>query len=231
MITLVGVGHVFDIKDQVRRVIAERLPSVVCVELDRARFHTLMSGATGRPGGPLPYNALAFFQRWIARKYGTDVGQEMVAAVSTAREIGADVAFIDMEATDVFHRFWKGMSFKERVKMFVGLISSLFVRKKTIDREIRRFEEDNETYLEAFGEEFPSIKRVLIDDRNTHMARAIEKISETHMNIVAVIGDGHIEGVRDLLGDREVDVVRLRELRSESSTNSVTFSFSIEDDS
>jgi pheromone shutdown protein TraB len=228
MITLIGVGHVFDIKNQVRRAIQERQPSVVCVELDRARFHSLMSETTGRAGGPLPYNALAFFQKFIARKFGTDVGQEMIAAVASAREIGADVAFIDMDATDVFQRFWKGMSFQEKVKMFVGIVSSLFVRKKSVEREIERFEEDSGAYLEAFGEEFPSIKRILIDDRNVHMARAIEKIGETHMNVVAVIGDGHVEGVRDLLGERDVDIVRLRELRSETSTSDVTFSFSVE---
>ena len=39
------------------------------------------------------------------------------------KAIGADVAFIDMESTDVFHRFWNVMSFKEMVKMFVALIS------------------------------------------------------------------------------------------------------------
>ena len=42
------------------------------------------------------------------------------------------------------------------------------------------------------------------------------------------IGDGHVEGVRDLLRGSDVDVVRLRELRSESSTSDVTFSFSVE---
>jgi pheromone shutdown protein TraB len=228
MITLIGVGHVFDIESQVRRAIGERRPSVVCVELDRARFHSLMSEASGPSGGPLPYNALALFQKFIARKYGTDVGREMIAAVTSAREIGADVAFIDMDATVVFQRFWKGMTFEEKVKMFVGLISGLFVRKKSVDREIERFEEDSGAYLEAFGEEFPSIKKILIDDRNAHMARAIEKISETHLNIVAVIGDGHVEGVRDLLSEKDVDVVRLKELRSKPSTSDVTFSFSID---
>ncbi|MFQ6127876.1 MAG: TraB/GumN family protein [Thermoplasmata archaeon] len=228
MITLIGVGHVFDIEDQVRRRIAQRRPSIVCVELDRTRFHSLVSGA-GRGGGPFAYNALAFFQRLIARKYGADVGQEMIAAVNSAREIGADVAFIDMDATDVFRRFWKGMSFNEKVKMLFALTASLFVGKKSVEREIRKFEEDNEAYLEAFGEEFPSIKKVLIDDRDAHMARVIEKLSESHENIVAVIGDGHVEGVRSQLKDQEVEVVRLRELRSEPSTNSVTFSFSIEE--
>ena len=228
MITLIGVGHVFDIENQVRRAIERRRPSVVCVELDRARYHALVSEATGRSGGPLIYNSLAFFQKFIARKYGADVGREMIAAIASARRIGAEVAFIDMDAAEVFQRFWQGMTFEEKVKMVVGLMSSFFVRKKSVEREIERFEEDSGAYLEAFGEEFPSVKRILIDDRNAHMARAIEKISETHANVVAVIGDGHVEGVRDLLGQREVDVVRLRELRSEPSTGDVTYSFTVE---
>ncbi|MFQ5910176.1 MAG: TraB/GumN family protein [Thermoplasmata archaeon] len=226
MITLIGVGHVFDIENQVKRTIVGRMPSVVCVELDETRFHSLISEA-GRGSGPIAYNALAFFQKWIARKYGAGVGREMIAAIDSAREIGADIAFIDMEATDVFRRFWKGMSFNEKVKMAFALISSLFVRKRSVEREIRRFEDDNEAYLEAFGEEFPSVKKILIDDRDVHMARAIERLSATHENIVAVIGDGHVEGVRNQLKDQEVEVVRLRELRSQQSADNVTFSFSI----
>lgn len=227
MITLIGVGHVFDIENQVRQAIAYRRPSVVCVELDKMRFYSLTS-RTGRGGGPLAYSALAFFQKWVARKYGSDVGQEMIAAIDSAREIGADVAFIDMEATAVFGRFWRGMSFNEKIKMLFALLSSFFVSKRSVEREISRFEEDSEGYLESFGKEFPSIKKILIDDRDAHMAKAIEKLSESHDNIVAVIGDGHVGGVARQLQNQEVEVVRLRELRSESSPETVTFSFSIE---
>lgn len=228
MITLIGVGHVFDIDAQVRERIAEARPTVVCIELDRARYISLMTGPRGR-GGPLLYNALALFQKWIARKYGSDVGREMIAAVDSARELGADVAFIDMDAAVVFQKFWSGMSFEERVKMVVALISSLFVRRKSVEQEIEKFEEDGEAYLEAFGEEFPSIRKVLIDDRDAHMARAIRELSETHENLVAVIGDGHVEGVRRHLADREVQVVRLRDLRSHGSTSNASYSFSVQE--
>lgn len=228
MITIIGVGHVFDIDAQVRQRITAARPSVVCIELDRARYMSLMSETSGR-GGPFLYNALALFQKWVARKYSTDVGREMIAAVDSARELGADVAFIDMDASVVFQRFWAGMSFKERVKMVFALISSFFVRKKSVEREIRRFEEDNEAYLDAFGEEFPSIRKVLIDDRDAHMARAIQELSQTHENLVAVIGDGHVEGVRKLLADRDVEVIRLRDLRSPTGTDNASYSFSIEE--
>jgi pheromone shutdown protein TraB len=68
-------------------------------------------------------------------------------------------------------------------------------------------------YIEEFGRRFPSLKKVLIDDRNRHMADGIRKIAEGSMDVVAVIGDGHIEGIRTLIADLQVKVIRLKELR------------------
>ena len=41
MIILLGVGHVFDIADQVKGLIERERPDAVCVELDRARYQIL----------------------------------------------------------------------------------------------------------------------------------------------------------------------------------------------
>jgi pheromone shutdown protein TraB len=227
MITIVGVGHVFDIGNQVKDVIFRRNPSAVCVELDRARYEALMSEEV-RGSAPLPYRALAFFQKQIAKKYGQDVGQEMVAAIRSAEEVGAKIFFIDLDSIQVFQRFWRMMSWSEKVKLVVALASSIFIPKSTVDKEIEKFEENEERYIELFGEEFPSAKRILIDDRNVHMAAAIRKLNEEHGNVVAVVGDGHVDGLSQLLGDRELEVIRLKELRSmESSGSTVSFSYHI----
>ncbi len=230
MITIVGVGHVFDIGDQVRDVILQRSPTVVCVELDAARYHALMTQDV-RGSAPLPYRALAFFQKRIAKKYGQDVGQEMVAAVQSARQVGARVAFIDLDSLQVFQRFWQMMTFKERVKLVFALLTSIFVPKKTVDKEIQRFEEGEAEYLEAFAAEFPSAKKVLIDDRNTHMAQAIRKLNDEFGDLVAVVGDGHIEGLKKLLEDKSLEVIRLKDLRSMvADGSSVSYTYRIESD-
>lgn len=227
MITIVGVGHVFDIGNQVKDIIFRRNPSAVCVELDRARYEALMS-EEARGSAPLPYRALAFFQKQIAKKYGQDVGQEMVAAIRSAEEVGAKIFFIDLDSIQVFQRFWRMMSWSEKVKLVVALASSIFIPKSTVDKEIEKFEEDEERYIELFGEEFPSAKRILIDDRNVHMAAAIRKLNEEYGNVVAVVGDGHVDGMSQLLGDRELEVIRLKELRSMDSRGStVSFSYDI----
>jgi pheromone shutdown protein TraB len=227
MITIVGVGHVFDIGDQVSDVIIQRNPSVVCVELDAARFEALMTKEV-RGSAPLPYRALAFFQKRIAKKYGQDVGQEMVAAVQSARQVGAKLAFIDLDSLQVFQKFWQMMTFKERVKLVFALISSVFVPKKTVDKEIQKFEEGETEYMETFAAEFPSAKKILIDDRNIHMATAIRKLNEEYADIVAVVGDGHIEGLTKLLEDKSPEVIRLKDLRAAGGEgSSVSFSYDI----
>ena len=88
MITLLGVGHVFDIGRSIRSEILARHPKVVALELDPVRYHALMS-RTPRARGISPLALLAQFQIRIARQYGVEVGDEMVAAARAAQEIGS----------------------------------------------------------------------------------------------------------------------------------------------
>jgi pheromone shutdown protein TraB len=229
MITLIGVGHVFDISRSLENAIVSRNPSVVCVELDPARYQALYAKGKEREL-PFIYMMLARFQEKIAKKYGTEVGSEMITAIETAKTINAKLAFIDMEASKIISEFWRTMTFSERVKLFFALATSIFVRKKRIEKELERFEANDEYYLESFGREFPTAKTILIDDRNVYMAESIMKLSENYENIVAVVGDGHVEGIKRLLQTPDVETVRLSELRQKESqkVDEVTISYEIE---
>ena len=236
MITIVGVGHVFDLRRQIRDIIAARNPRVVGIELDRARFVALQGRDRGGDA-PLVYRLLAFFQERIADKYGGRVGEEMLAAADAARESGAELALIDEDASAIFQRVWGSMSFEERVKLFFSAVAGVFVSRRRVEKELSRFQENNASYMEEFGAEFPNIKRVLIDERDAHMARAIRDLHGTRGRIVAVVGDGHVEGLRRQLADMPLEVVRLKDLRAGSVPSpppespgpgtSVTFSYEI----
>ncbi len=225
MITLIGVGHVFDIKRNVEQLILERNPNVVCVELDKVRYQALVE-KTPRENAPLVYQMLARFQEKIAKKYGVGVGEEMISAIDTAKKIGARLAFIDVNASNTFDTIWKSMSLKERLKFTVGALGGLFVRKKHVERELKKFEKNQDQYMELFGREFPTVKHALIDDRDRYMADAIKTISEKYNNIVAVIGDGHILGVQKALetkstleGEKlDIEIIRLSTVRALKSS-------------
>jgi pheromone shutdown protein TraB len=218
MITLIGVGHVLDISKNLETEIIRRNPQVVCVELDPTRYQALYAKERGRDL-PFIYMMLARFQERIAKKYGTEVGNEMVCAIETAKTLNAKLAFIDMDASKIVSDFWNTMTFSEKVKLIFALFTSVFVRKKRIEKELKRFEENDERYMESFGKEFPTAKTVLIDDRNAYMAKSIIKLHENYEDIVAVVGDGHVEGIRRLLQTPDVEIVRLSQLRTPPQQN------------
>lgn len=240
MITLIGVGHVFDIRPNIEKLIYDRMPNVVCVELDKFRYYSLMNKQRNEEA-PLVYQMLSRFQRKMADKYGVNVGEEMLGAINMGKRIGAKIAFIDVDASFTFNRFWNTMSFSEKIKFVVGAFGGLFVRKKQVERELERFGKNSEKYMEMFSQEFPTVKEELIDKRDKHMANAIREINRENDRIVAVIGDGHITGVSKALADLDPEIIRLKEVRGmpttkkrgkrkAAETHEITFSYIYTDD-
>src|SRR5437899_2646850 len=97
VIILIGVGHVFAIRDRLKQEIHRAQPSVVCIELDQLRLHMLLDERDRRargegPGrvmldwrmigrGGLIFAAIAWTQSRLARSFGSTVGDEMLAAM------------------------------------------------------------------------------------------------------------------------------------------------------
>jgi len=212
MIILVGVGHVFDIADQVRRLIQEERPDVVGVELDPPRYQALLNPPRDRSGVPLAYRLLAAFQRRLAKSYGGEVGAEMLAATEAAKEAGAEVLLIDADAAQVFRRLWREMPPRERLKLGLSAFTSLFLSQGRVEKELESFQAHEETYIQEMSKQFPTVKRLLIDERNQVMARRINAAASRYPTVLAVVGDGHIEGIVRLLDRDDIRVVRLREL-------------------
>jgi len=226
MITLVGVGHVFDISDAVKQVISSRHPGIVCLELDSARYQSLMNRDT-QGKVPLQYLLLSKIQKRMAGKFGSEAGNEMLAGVEGAKAVGARIALIDMNAQGVFAELWRSMSFKEKIRLLGGSLAGLLISKKTVEREMESYSEDDSRYLEAMGKEFPVIKEVLIDRRNEHMSKQVEALSTVHANIVVVVGDGHVPGMAEALKALPLETIRLKQLREGTFDAAAPTSYSV----
>jgi pheromone shutdown protein TraB len=112
------------------------------------------------------------------------------------------------------------MSFREKIRLTVSGFAGIFVSKKRVEAEMKNLNENLDDYLKEIGKKFPTIKKTLIDDRNTYMANQIMKLSEQYHNIFVIIGDGHIPGISQLLQQRdsEVETIRLQQLRNYAPT-------------
>src|SRR2546427_5337949 len=213
MITLLGVGHVFDIGRAVRAEILSRRPKVVALELDAARYQALMSPQP-RPHGFSVLGLLAQFQVRIANQYGVRVGDEMVAAARAAREVGSEVALIDQDSAVILRRVWREMAGRERLRLLVSTIGGFFTRRERVEAELQRFYQDEQGFIREIAPELPTAERILIDERDAGMARSLRQLAEARGDVVAVVGGGHVHGVLRHLQGATLQVVPLGELKS-----------------
>ena len=239
MIILIGTGHVFNLSQQLLDIFDEKQPDVICVELDKQRYNALLAKKADPEAYkqyerrvPFIYKLLSKFQDGMASEYGVVAGQEMLTAIGFAKNKQLPVAFIDMNAQKLFKKMLRKMSFTEKIKLILSGLGGFFVSKKRVETELKKIENNFDSYIERIGERFPTIKEVLVDERNHFMAQQLTQANEQYTKIVAIVGDGHIPGLTKLLEQKEIDfeTIRLSQLRNKetSTTDSSSASFSTE---
>jgi len=100
--------------------------------------------------------------------------------------------------------------------MFFSGFAGFFVSKKRVEKELDKLEDNFDAYMNEIGKKFPTIKRVLVDERNQHMVQQLALAGEQYDKIIAVVGDGHVPGLSELLKKKEIEfeTVRLNEIRN-----------------
>lgn len=194
--------------ESVRKIVHEIKPEVVAVELDRERYQQLTNPAetddntlpqmTGDSAQDL-MQQLAFLEKSLGKMTGSNVGDEMLAAIQEGRAVGAKIALVDrpMQAT---------IQAMMRVPLneLYGLINVLPDAAKDIESggaldilDMLKKDGAIEDIMQQFQTEFPGLTRVLIDERDEYVAKALRFIlNDVKGKIVAVLGAGHIQGVK-----------------------------------
>ena len=221
MILLVGVAHVIDLRQSLKKVLQDFAPTAVAIELDPDRFQALMERekdkAAGRPpapreGAPLLLRVWASVQDRLAADLGDIPGSEMLAAYSTAQEMKVPLFLVDDPIRQVAPRLMNSLSLKERVGLMLSSIIALITPSRVVQKGLEQYTQDRESYVQAMREQFPNLARVLIDERNLHMAQRLEALSGQYSKVVAVVGDAHLSGLEGLLRNRtEVSIRHLVE--------------------
>lgn len=225
-LTLIGAGHVFRIEQTIRDAIHALRPDLVFVELDPGRLGALLERQ--RTGGRMPradvgfvHRKLAKFQEDMAGLYGADVGSEMLAAVQAGQEVGSRVALIDDPADVTLDRAMRELTLREKVRA-VGMLVAGGAKallpgrrnaKAEVEEELRRYQEDPATVLAEVRRKFPTVHRVVIQQRDAAMAHRIRTNLGAARHAVAVLGDGHLNGMVPLLADLKPTVYRLADVR------------------
>ncbi|MCD6512636.1 MAG: TraB/GumN family protein [Thermoplasmata archaeon] len=212
-IVIVGVGHVLDIGKKIREIIDAEKPDIIALELDIKRLNALINKERMR-GGDKIYRFLSIIQNIMAKKFGNDAGNEMIAAYKKAEELMIPIACIDMDSIYVINKIWQEMDFKEKIILFLSLLTSLLIPKRKIEKELSSMNAQN--FIEELEKQFPKMKKILIDERNDYMARNIFKLLEKYDKILVIIGEGHVNGILELLNyaaaSENIKIYHLRDL-------------------
>lgn len=207
-ITLVGTAHVSkESIEEVESTIRELNPDCIAIELDEKRAESIRNPEKFRQldiikilrnheGFLMMANLiLSSFQRRMGQNVGVRPGDEMLAAMRVADEMGIPSVMVDRPIQTTLRRAWAKNSFWGKMKLLASLFTSAFSKEEVSPDEIEKLKTDSEmdSMMSELSEYMPVIKKVLIDERDTYLAAGIWAAKGS--NVVAVLGAGHLPGV------------------------------------
>lgn len=211
-IILVGTAHVSaeSIKEVTDTIESEK-PEAVAIELDEKRYASLMDPESwkkmdiikvlkNKQGFLMLANiVLASYQKKMGLETGVKPGDEMLAAINKADEMGIAKYMVDREISVTLRRAWSENSLWGKCKLLAALIATAFDSEEVDASQIEDLKNKSEmdSMMNELADYMPTVKKVLIDERNKYLAANILACKEK--KVLAVLGAGHLPGVKEYL--------------------------------
>ena len=207
-VILVGTAHVSqESVEIVKLVIEQEQPDGVCVELDAKRFEAishpnrwesldLKEIIRQQQLSTLMVNlVLASFQKRLGDKLGVLPGTEMLEAIRMAEKHNVPVILGDRDVRVTMRRAWRNTPFFRKSLLVSSLMLSIFDTTEVSEDEIRNLKKQDvlSEMMKELGTEVPTLKVVLIDERDRYLAKKI--VESPGARTVAVVGAGHVAGI------------------------------------
>jgi pheromone shutdown-related protein TraB len=220
-IILIGTAHVSQASAElVERAILELHPDVVAIELCASRYDALKDPERwkntnivnvirqGKAHLLFAQLLLSGFQKRIANKIGVRPGEEMLRAIETAEKEGIRTVLADRDVTTTLKRTWSSLRWWSLIKILGSAFTGLFSSEEISAEEIERLKTSDalEEALSELSGALPEVRLTLIDERDRYLAKKIGDAKGP--KVLAVIGAGHMTGVKGYLGS-ECDIQKL----------------------
>ncbi len=215
-ITLLGTAHVSRASaEKVKELLATEEYEAVAVELCPSRYNSLIDPDSlarmdlfrvireKKVLMVIASLALGAFQQRMAEQFDIEPGAEQREAIKAAHDSHRPVLLIDREIGVTLKRVAHNVPWWKRITLFTGLIASIISHEEVSEEEIERLKEGDilETTFAQFAAEQKDLYLPLIDERDQYMAaRLLEEVQrDGHENLLAVVGAGHLKGIRSYL--------------------------------
>jgi pheromone shutdown-related protein TraB len=207
-VVLVGTAHVSrQSAELVASTIEAEKPDTVCVELCQSRFQSIREKANWQNMNIfkvvkekkafllLANLLLASFQKRIASQLNIQPGAEMIQAIDSAEAVGAAIHLADRDIRVTLARAWRDMRLWDKIKLVFQLVLSVGTTEEISEADVEQMKQQDmlQMLLADVGQAMPSLKAILIDERDRYLAYKIQHAPG--QRIVAVVGAGHVPGI------------------------------------
>ena len=233
---LVGTAHVSQESiEEVKTSIENEKPDTLAIELDEGRYSNMKDPDSWKKmdivkvlkkkqGFLMMANiVLASYQKRMGSSKGVKPGEEMMAAIDKAEEMGIPCVMVDRPIAVTLRRAWARNSFWGKSKLLSVLFASVFSKEEVDPEEIENLKKSNEmdTMMKELSSYMPKVKEVLIDERDFYLASKIWESGEEGKKVLAVVGAGHLPGIVSHLekiaaGEENPDVSQISQVPKKS---------------
>lgn len=220
-IYLVGTAHISKKSTELaEEIIREVKPDTVALELCLPRYQSLQDPdrwkktdivsviRAGKAFVLMAQLLLAGFQKKLGGQIDIKPGAEMLRAAQVADEIGAQLVFADREIRITLKRTWASLGLRSMFQLLMAMGNGVLGDQKISEEEIERMKSSDALHelMKEFSEKLPEVRETLIDERDQYLASKIQ--NAPGKVIVAVVGAGHVPGMRALFG-QPIDITPL----------------------
>ena len=207
-IILVGTAHVSkESVDEVSGYIDSEEPDHICLELDDGRFKNKEEKSSwsnmdikkvlkeGKGFLLVANMALASFQKRMGNQTDSAPGEEILGAARIAKERGIPYSLCDRDIQITFKRAWRLSNLWNKAKLIATIISAVFSNEEISKEDLEELKKTDvmQKMMDEMAKELPSVKAVLIDERDRYLATSIFLAPGDKK--LAVIGAGHQGGI------------------------------------
>ncbi|KAA8524582.1 hypothetical protein F0562_011005 [Nyssa sinensis] len=234
---LVGTAHVsLESCNEVQAVISFLKPQVVFLELCSSRVAVLSPQKLMVPTmremvdmWKKKHNMFGILYSWFLAKVASKLevfpGSEFRVAFEEAMKYGGKVILGDRPVNITLKRTWGKMPLWHKTKLLYSLLFQAFFLPSPEDLNKMLKEMDDVDMLtlviQEMSKEFPTLMETLVHERDQYMSSTLLRIASEHSSVVAVVGKGHLQGIKKNW-KQPVEVNDLLEMPSQKRFGSIT---------
>ncbi|KAL0001736.1 hypothetical protein SO802_015517 [Lithocarpus litseifolius] len=209
---LVGTAHVSQEScREVEAIISYLKPQVVFLELCSSRVAVLTPQNIKVPTmGEMvdmwkkKHNIFGILYSWFLSKVASKLevfpGTEFRVAYEEAMKYGARVILGDRPVQITIRRTWAKMPLWHKIKLLYSLLfQAVFLPSpEDLNKMLKEMDDVDVLTLviQEMSKEFPTLMETLVHERDRYMSSTLLKIASEHSSVVAVVGKGHLQGIK-----------------------------------